>query len=418
MKKTTLSLLMIGAAALSTNAIAKTCPLKVSNEFALWADVYLASMGHCDKIVFKKNAYITVDPDFPIVYTGENKLTIVGKGATVDGSLVGEVTPAIDDEGRDTLISDDATLMFNTAADISINNLSVVDSKTRGVVVNVPQDAEGQDIFVELTKVTIADSALFGLHIDDNQNEFDEGDAGSAIGIKLDVTKSSFVGNGVGAIDYDGVRVDERGEGGIEATFFATHIDENGADGIELDEAGEGDIDVLMVGATMNANGFQNPEDLDDGFDIDEADEGSINVTIVNAKVNENLDEGLDFDEEGEGDINLTLRNVVANENLDEGIKADEEDAGNIESSFTKVKVNGGIDDDGIQFTEIGTGDINASFVKVEANDNNKYGIKIEQWLVEDETDDSTTGSVQLKAVTLSGNGKGDDVKTHGVDVK
>jgi len=412
MKKTALSVALL-AASISTSASALT---KVSDEASLNAVLADANAGIISKIVFEENANITVSE--PLIYTGSQDLVIVGNGAVINGSSAGEVTPAIDDEGRDTLISDDATLMFNTAADIRIRDLNIVDSKTRGVVVNVPQDAEGQDVLLELFKVTVSGSALFGLHIDDNQNEFDEGDAGSAVGVKLQVTSSVFMNNGIGAIDYDGVRVDERGEGGIEATFVASKIDLNGADGMELDEAGEGDIDVLIIRTTMNDNGFQNPEDLDDGFDIDEADAGDINVTMFNVVSNDNLDEGLDFDETGEGNINLTLNRVQAIGNQDEGIKADEEDAGNIEASFYQVKVNGGLDDDGIQFTELGAGDINASLTKVHAKDNEKYGIKIEQWDVEDESDDATTGTVQLKQTQLSGNGKGDEVKTHGVDVK
>ncbi len=414
MYKTTLSLALLAAVA-STNVNAFPNKTKVKDEASLIAAVEAANNGEIDRIVFKKNAKISVTE--PVIYTGSQKLTLVGNGAKIDGSEAGEVTPAIDDEGRDTLVSDDATLMFNTSADIFIRNLSVVNSKTRGIVVNVPQDAEGADILVDLKKVTVSGSALFGLHIDDNSNEFDEGDAGSAIGIKLDVARSQFIGNGVGAIDYDGVRVDERGEGGIEASFFATKIDENGADGMELDEAGEGDINVLIVGATMNGNGFQNPEDLDDGFDIDEADAGSLNITILNAMVNDNLDEGLDFDEAGEGDVNLTLRRVEAFGNTDEGIKADEEDAGSINANLTKVVVNGS-GDDGVQFTELGNGDINASLVKVTARNNDKYGIKMEQWDVEDELDDVTTGTAQFKYLKLDGNGKGDEVKTNGIDVK
>lgn len=125
-------------------------------------------------------------------------------------------------------MTQDGTLIFNTAANISIRHLTVAYSATRGIVVNVPDDANGRDISVRLRKVTVHDSALYGLHIDDNIDEFDDGKQGSAIGVKLDIVHSHFMANGTGAIDFDGIRVDERGDGGITARIRFTTIDGNG----------------------------------------------------------------------------------------------------------------------------------------------------------------------------------------------
>ena len=360
-------------------------------------------------LVFAKDANISVSQ--PVIYTGSQPLRLIGNGATIDGSLAGSF---VLDEDL-TAVTQDGTLVFNTAKEVSISNLSVVNSATRGIVVNIPEDAEGKDIRVRLNNVTIADSALFGLHVDDNADEFDDGVSGSEIGIRLDLFKSIFVGNGTGAIDFDGVRVDERGNGSIIANIRKTIIDGNGGDGIELDEAGDGGVVASVSFSTFNGNGFFNEEDLDDAFDIDEADAGDIRVSVFKSEANDNMDEGLDFDEEGEGSAYVKLFKFEAQNNRDEGIKVDEEDAGDIIANIVRTEVldNG---DDGLQFTEIGEGIIGAALLKVEASNNAKYGVKMEQWVIEDEEENAeAAGYLEAKSVVLEGNGKGDEIKLNNI---
>ena len=338
----------------------------------------------------------------------------MGNGASIDGSAAGYF---ILDENL-TAVTEDGTLIFNIAGDISIRNLSINDSATRGIVVNVPEDATGDDISVTLVDVSVLNSALFGVHIDDNSDEFDEGSAGSDIGIDLTIRNSIFIGNGTGAIDFDGVRVDERGEGDINAMIINTHIDGNGGDGIELDEAGFGNVDATMIRVTLNNNGFYNEEDLDDGFDIDEAGGGDIEVSLFHVQANNNRDEGLDFDEAGDGDILLKARHVDASNNDDEGLKLDEEDAGSISAKMSSVDVlmNG---DDGVQFTELGEGLITARLHRVTATDNSKYGIKMEQWVEEDEAEVAeAAGSIITRKVNTMSNGSGDEIEVNNVLVK
>lgn len=396
------------ATLLATNAAAQ-----VNDEASLRAAIEAANLdSSIEKIIFDKNAYISLNA--PVIYTGTQAIKLVGKGATIDGSSAGSFV--LDSDL--TAITEDGTLVFNTAADVTVRNLTIKNSATRGLVINIPEDADQQDIDVKLNNVSIQDSALFGLHIDDNADEFDDGVAGSAIGIDLKIINSNFTGNGTGAIDFDGVRVDERADGDINALIVNTHIDGNGGDGIELDEAGNGDVEATMINVTINDNGFYNEEDLDDGFDIDEADEGDIEVKLVRVSANNNMDEGLDFDEAGDGDVELKLRHVETLNNTDEGIKADEEDAGDIEAKLKHVQVieNG---DDGIQFTELGEGKIEATLKQVEANDNAKYGVKAEQWVVEDEAAPiEPAGELKAKNVELSGNGNGDEIETNNVIVE
>ncbi|WP_428355389.1 hypothetical protein [Methyloprofundus sp.] len=374
---------------------------KVSDEASLMNAIEMANAdSSIHKIVFEKNSQI--DLTSAVIYTGSQDLAVLGNGSTISGAAIG----------------DGDTLTFITAGNISIQKLAVVDSTARGVVVEIPADAEGDDIQVSLHKVKILRSALYGLHIDDNADELDDGEEGSAIGIELNISHSSFIANGTGAIDYDGVRVDERADGDIHATISHTHIDGNGGDGIELDEAGDGDVDVTMRHVTLNGNGFFNEEDLDDGFDIDEAGAGDVIVSLFKVEAKDNQDEGLDFDEAGAGNVKLKLRKVVAMNNFDEGIKVDEEDAGNIEAKLFKVVVQGS-GDDGIQFTELGEGRVEAELKKVSATENAKYGVKIEQWDIEDEgADTAEKGALKVKNLTLDGNGKGDELILHNIIVE
>ncbi len=407
MKLKTLSLAVL------TTAMAANAAAQVYDETSLRVAIEAANFdSRIGKIVFERDSFIQLSA--PVIYTGSQPLKLIGKNAIIDGSNAGSFT--LDQDL--TAITEDGTLIFNTAADITIRDLTVANSATRGVVVNIPESAEGEDISIKLRNVNIIDSALFGLHIDDNADEFDDGSTGSAIGIDLKITHSNFIGNGTGAIDFDGVRVDERGEGDINALITHTHIDGNGGDGIELDEAGSGDVEATMINVSINNNGFYNEEDLDDGFDIDEADEGDINVKLIHVSANNNRDEGLDFDEAGEGDIELTLRHVKAINNNDEGIKADEEDAGDIDIKIkhTDVIDNG---DDGIQLTELGEGKISGSLKHINAADNTKYGVKAEQWVAEDEAASiEAAGEIKTKNVALLDNGKGDEIKTNNIIVK
>ncbi|MEJ2618939.1 MAG: hypothetical protein P8163_01485 [Candidatus Thiodiazotropha sp.] len=364
------------------------------------------------KIIFKRNSHITLTA--PAIYSGDQPITLIGKGATIDGSAAGSYI--LDSDL--TANTEDGTLIFDTASDVSINKLTIVNSATRGIVVNIPQDASGDDISINMNRVTVSHSALYGMHIDDNADAFDDGNSGSEIGIDLKLTNCTFEYNGIGSTDFDGIRVDERGAGDIYAFISSSRIDNNGGDGIELDEAGEGNVETYMNQVSLSGNGYYNEDDLEDGFDIDEADEGHLQVNLRRITLNNNRDKGLDFDEAGDGNIEVKLKHIMALNNTEEAIKLDEQDEGNIEIKLKKVHVaNSG--DDGIQLTELGEGKIDAKLSSVSAINNDKYGIKLEQWVIEDEDETAEkAGSLKLKKVDITDNGKGNEIKTNNIEIK
>ncbi|RMF19817.1 MAG: hypothetical protein D6758_00980, partial [Gammaproteobacteria bacterium] len=128
-------------------------------------------------------------------------------------------------------------------------------------------------------------------------------------------------------------------------------------------------------------------------------------------------DEGLDFDEAGEGDAHVSLTAIRALETRDEAIKVDEEDAGDLVARFSQIDVRRG-GDDGIQLTEQGPGQIRGQLSALQAVGNKKYGVKVEQWVAEDEArTQEPRGALKTEAIRLAGNGKGNRIKAHHVSV-
>ena len=139
--------------------------------------------------------------------------------------------------------------------------------------------------------------------------------------------------NGIGASDFDGVRVDERSDGSID--FFMHHsiVKHNGGDGIELDEAGKGDVIASLFDVNISDNGFYNKKDLDDGFDIDEAGKGDVRVSLMQSNIYNNKEEALDFDEKSEGDMIIDLVDVKIWAKKDMALSLREKDEGKLEVS-------------------------------------------------------------------------------------
>jgi hypothetical protein len=294
--------------------------------------------------------------------------------------------------------------------DLSLSRISFK-SGANGVVVAVPLDATG-DVAVSLDRVTIADNDLFGLHIIDltevppppEDPEADPTEIGSDASISLAVRDSQILGNGTAAHDQDGIRVDERGSGGINVQIANSQLNGNGAEGVELDEGGEGGVDLNVANSTFNANGFVSsgdPEDpdFDDGIDVDEADAGSVNVALVNVAANGNFDEGIDLNEGDDGDLNMLLVNVQANNNTDEGIALEEAGDGGIRATLIAVRArhNGA---DGVQFEEFDAGDLAVDIVLSQIEDNGGFGIFASQAA-------PGSGSIRLRAVRLGRNADG-----------
>jgi hypothetical protein len=337
-----------------------------------------------------------VDLTDSVVYTGHQDLAIRGSGGTLSGA-----------SGDPAANWDAALFVSDSAASITVSNLEVVDSFGSGVVVLIPEGASGT-VRVTLKHVTIADSRYHGLYVDgqltDDYNTDDEPHDNcidphpydSAAGIKLVVKSSSIVDNGrldagyddstaTGCPrDFDGIRVDEGGKGGVRAWIGYTDITGNLADGAEYDERGPGGVFSTVKHSTFASNGesgttVDNLEDLDDGFDIDEAGDGRLVARFESVVVSDNRDEGLDLDEEGSGGAWLWVRRVTADNNEDQGVKIDEAGPGSLFVSLSNSSVTNTISQDGVEFTEEDAGNLVGSISRSQITGNDQAGVKAEQ---------------------------------------
>jgi hypothetical protein len=325
-------------------------------------------------------------------YTGMAPLSINGTGQTIDGSG----------------LTDNSAPIFEVTmgADLSITNLSfdagggnqngpynrLNQGGGKGIFVDVPSDRTGV-VSVDLTNVSVMGTGNHGVHIsdcslgDDCGGGSGGGGNGSPASIDVRLVGVLIEDNGNGKQDADGVRVDDRGDGGI--TFFATNsaFVDNGADGIELDEGNNGDVYASVTNSTFDFNGEycligpfvsgddcddDGEPDVDDAFDIDEAGPGSLVARTRNLTIINNFDEGLDFDEEDDGNAELDAIGIYSENNEDEGIKVSEEGDGN-----NVVRMRAVTTDGDLEFEEDNGGivdvTINGSFVgddmQIEADD-------------------------------------------------
>jgi hypothetical protein len=333
-----------------------------------------------------------------VVFSGQQDLSILGNGATLDGTNTG---------GR----SFEAT----GGGDLSVSRLVVRNSPQEGISVLIPGSATGT-VVVELNDVEIIDNAGHGIHIDDQE---DDG-SGSVASLDVRVTKSLFRDNGYSVSDRDGIRVDEGGIGDVTFTFFNSRSIDNAADGIEVDERGAGNVYVDVFGSDVSGNGVFDPSDLDDGFDIDESEEGSIIGRISHSSSNNNYEQGLDFNENHAGDLRVDLDHVEANNNGAEGIEYEEDDdfagGGDIVTTMFHVTTNGNggafeedPGDAGLKLREKGVGDLTATLSHIEASNNNASGVLIRE---------DAAGSLvaDVRYATALNNVANSEVDGHGID--
>ncbi len=365
------------------------------------------------------------------VYTGDQDLTIKGKGSTVSG--------ATGDAAANTTW-DGGLFVSESAANLEFTNISFVDSFNNGVAVFLPKT--GGTVEVKLRNVLVSGAQFHGVLVDGQSssgyntddvihpNCTDPHPVDSGVTIVLDIKNTTVVDSGdldpsfdtsidTGCPqDFDGVRVDQGGPGDIEAEVKNAHLDDNLADGMELDETGDGSVYAEVKNSTFEGNGETEPPsdrpnltDFDDGFDIDEADAGDIIAEVKSTSLSGNFDEGLDFDEAGEGDVEVEVKNSVADGNRDEGLKADEEDDGNLVIEIKNTSSSGAADDDGVSLGETGDGDLKADIKNSNFDRNDGDGLNIGQV-------DAGTLDVEVKNSTATDNGgRGIDAEQDGDDI-
>jgi hypothetical protein len=275
-------------------------------------------------------------------------------------------------------------------------------------------------VTVSLDRVTIERSRFHGLYVDNqvtddyNTDDFphpncvDPWPVSSNASVDLWVRDSTVVDNGTvihdGAtpdfdaslatgcpVDFDGIRVDDGGNGGIRSWIESSTISGNRADGVELDERDNGDVQSWAMDTRFEENGDTGTDDADDGFDIDEDGNGDLIAHFEMVVVNGNFDEGIDMSELGDGSARVDVVASEASGNEDEGVKVDETENGDIWLTIEGSTINdcltlvissseiNGNDNDGMSLTEESRGNLRASIDHTDVMENGDHAISGEQ---------------------------------------
>ena len=379
------------------------------------------------EIVFAPNAVIELTDE--VRYTGEQDLTLIGRGATLSGATVGADT---DTWGSGLFVSE-------SGGDLTVERLTFADSFNNGLAVFLPEGSGTVEIVLD--QVTVTDAQFHGVLIDGqattgyNTDDFIHPECEDPYfvnsGTSIDITVDRSVITGAGQLvgydisqatgcpqDFDGLRVDQGGDGDLIADLDRSTFDGNLADGVELDEKGDGSVDATVDRSTFNDNGDtiaidctveefcgddlgEEIEDLDDGFDIDEEDAGDLIVSVSRSEVNDNRDEGMDMDEAGEGSIVGTVTKTEASRNGDEGYKASEADGGDNTADISKSR----FEDAGNDQIEVesedgdGSGTVTVNVSKITSTGADGSGVKAVE-------DDGGVVFVTVDKSTLTDNGE------------
>jgi hypothetical protein len=308
----------------------------------------------------------------PVVYVGGQSLDIFGNGSVLDG---GGLAPGAAD-----------AFLANGGGNLSVAGLTVQNAPQQGLTYQVPADATGTKK-VRLIGVQILGNDGHGVLIDDQVDPTDTTNPnGSAASIDVSVVGSRFAENGFAALDRDGLRVNEGGDGSLNAVISLTRFDHNGADGIELDERGLGDAVFNVSGTQITRNGSFDVTlaDLDDGMDVDEGGDGALIGMVLASAANDNFEEGWDFNENDAGDFKVDMTLVEASRNGEEGVDFEEDDdfagGGDLITTLIGVKADGNAGGDaGLKIREKGLGNLNAAVRGAQANGNQTDGINVRE---------------------------------------
>jgi Right handed beta helix region len=339
----------------------------------------------------------------PLTYSGSQALVINGEGVRLVGNA---------------LAADGSALVAEGGGDLTIRGLTVTGAPGNGITIKVPETATG--VFtVRLHELVIRQNGLHGVLINDQAEYFDdpfsESEEGSAASVVVDVSDSRFERNGFAMIDSDGIRINEGGEGTLEATIRGSRFVDNGADGVELDERAAGDATFAVRHSSLVGNGSFTSEDFDDGIDVDEGGDGDLIGRFHDVAVNRNFEQGVDLNENGPGSLRAFMVDVRAAQNFEEGIEFEEDDdvegGGDIEADLQRVTTrrNGSAGGDaGLKLREKGDGNLTARLAHAVSLNNRMTseedpisGILVQ----EDESGDLSLDLVQAVARLNSGAG-------------
>ena len=364
-----------------------------------------------------------------LTYASESPLLIFGKNQTIHAN--GNFTILEVTNGADLSVDH---LKFRGPEKFSIFNRGDVNGPAgKGIFLKVRGDQTGT-VNLVMHGVRVSDVAGHGVHIMDctladtsGKMKCGEGYGGAGEGspasISVSVDASNIINVGMGGYDSDGLRVDERGAGSINASISGSQFIGSGADGVELDEGQEGSVMLYTNNSKYNNNGKYCDPDVMKPF-VPSEDEGefednqkkasdiapnmAMNITKkgkYNGAINTgspddgcletevkfhdsgfveefeiaiDTDDGVDIDEAGPGDIYGQIVNSEVNGNFDEGFDIDEAGSGGIFMTINNTVANNN-SDDGFKHSEEDEGSVTGQVESSTAKDNGGKGFVFEE---------------------------------------
>jgi hypothetical protein len=404
----------------------------------------------------------TITLDDPLTYHSDAPLTILGQ----DGArIVGPFDPIAAPSNSGARVGEETVgdgLQILGEPDLSIRNVAFTGQTGHGVYYEFSDDATGT-VGISLHGVAFSNQGLSGMWVEEqaggSEGAPDPIESEASIHLQFqnvrvmgtgyaedeaETCREFAEGLGCSFADFDGVRVNEGGNGDITFAFRNVTITGNAGDGVELDETGAGEVRGTVNASDFSGNGDQPqfPADLEDGFDIDEAGPGGIHLAMHGTTVNGNIDEGVDLDESdvddslqdiviGAGDVYFEARGLVATGNADENIKISDfleivqfdEDgeeiddsaetyggAGDIILALSNVVADGSAEGRGARFEELGEGDVVGYITNSSFSDNTEDdGLRI------DEEDDGSIDVALRNVVTNGNDGQGIQMTENGM---
>ena len=377
-------------------------------------------------IYIQSNGHINIKS--PLIYSAQSPLFLFGQNQTIKANE--DFTLLTISEGADLSVEH---LKFQGPGGFDINNRADLDgNKGKGIFIDV-RDTQTGVLKLVLHGVRVSDVGGHGVHVFDCTIAKDaplkcgEGYGGAGVGsdasISISMNGSSIINVGMGGYDADGLRVDERGLGDINASIVNSQFLNNGADGVEFDEGQEGSVIMHAVASKFNNNGIYcdvsimkpfmpsedegefednqvKPADIISNLVIDITEEGKYNGAIKTGSPDDgcletevkfhdsgfveefeiaiDTDDGVDIDEAGEGDISGQIFDSEVNANADEGFDIDELNAGGIFMTINNTIARDN-SDDGFKHSEEDAGSVVGQVENSIAKDNGGKGFVFEE---------------------------------------
>lgn len=311
-----------------------------------------ASAGTAAQIVIMVDG--TIEITSTLAYGGTAALALIGNGQTIASAQ--NVTLLAATQGADLTVMG---LAFEGPGGFDIEARGDLDGPAgKGIFVDVRDDQTGT-VTLRLEDVSVTGTAGHGIHISDCTLADDCGGGaggageGSDASVALMLNNVAVIDTARGRFDADGVRVDERGNGGVTFMAVDSVFEGVGADGIELDEGQDGSVIATIINSAFQRNGdYCDPARLgqfmpdEDEGEYDEEGPGDIGVTFINTTGDDNTDDAFKMSEADEGGVFGTVHNASASGNGGVGFVFEEEDKDDVMVTLSNVATSGNDDGD------------------------------------------------------------------------